>query len=247
MRYEEKSALQSHAVAKKIIEIALRKKSNLIASLDVSTTQQVLELADKIGETVVAIKLHTDIITNFTEEYVAELKSLARKKDFLLFEDRKFGDIGNTQQMQFEGGIYKISSWADLVTSHVIAGEESVKVFTQETAVVTIAEMSSKGTLTDENYRKRAIKISENVSNVIGCVAQSKLPDALLLFTPGVNLNSAQDNKGQQFNTPEKVFEEKHTDFIIVGRGIYNAADPKEEALKYQKSGWEAYLKSISI
>ncbi|PQL92677.1 orotidine-5'-phosphate decarboxylase [Apibacter adventoris] len=247
LTYEEKAALQSHPAAKKILEIAIKKKSNLIASLDVSTTQEVLQLAETIGDTIVAVKLHTDIIKDFSEEYVIKLKSIANKKNFLLFEDRKFGDIGNTQQMQFEGGLYKISDWADLITSHVIAGEDSLKIFDSKVGIITIAEMSSSATLTDENYKKRAIEISENISNVIGCVAQSKLPSSLLLFTPGVNLNSIKDKKGQNFNTPEKVFDKNHTDFIIVGRGIYKSTDPKKEALKYQKSGWEAYLKNISI
>ncbi len=42
-------------------------------------------------------------------------------------EDRKFGDIGNTQELQYRGGMYKISHWADLVTSHVIAGYQSTR------------------------------------------------------------------------------------------------------------------------
>ncbi len=245
MKYEEKLQLQDHPVAKKLIEIALAKKSNLIVSLDVTTTKEILELAEKAGDHVVAVKLHTDIISDFSSTYISELKAIAQKKNFLLFEDRKFGDIGNTQQLQFEKGVYKISDWADLITSHVIAGEESLKVFGEKTGVVTIVEMSSKGTLTDENYKAKAVGISAKAVNVIGCVAQSRIPSPLLLFTPGVNMSSTRDSKGQQFNTPEKVFTDYHTDFIIVGRGIYASSDPEAEAKKYQQAGWEAYLKNI--
>ncbi len=245
VKYEEKAQLQTHPVTKKLIEISLHKKSNLIASLDVTTTKEVLELAKKTGDHIVAVKLHTDIISDFSDAYISELKEIAQRKNFLLFEDRKFGDIGNTQQLQFEKGIYKISDWADLITSHVIAGEESLKVFGEKTGVITIVEMSSKGTLTDENYKTKAMKISGKAANVIGCVAQSKIPSSLLLFTPGVNMTSTGDSKGQQFNTPEKVFADYHTDFIIVGRGIYASSNPEGEARKYQQAGWEAYLKSI--
>lgn len=244
LTYEEKLKLQNHPVSKKLIEIALSKKTNLIASLDTYKSEEILKLADQIGDFIVAIKLHADIITDFSENFVYELKKIATTKNFLLFEDRKFGDIGNTQQMQFNGGVYKISDWADLVTSHVIAGEESLQVFGEEIGVVTIAEMSSKGTLTDENYKSKAINISSKMSNVIGCVAQSKLPPSLLLFTPGVNLTESEDSKGQQFNTPEKVFSDYHTDFIIVGRGIYRAKNPEQEAIRYKEEGWKAYLKN---
>ncbi|MGM5630067.1 orotidine-5'-phosphate decarboxylase [Apibacter raozihei] len=243
--YEEKLKVQTHPVAQKLLQIAMQKESNLIASLDVTSSAELLDLAEKTGDQIVAVKLHTDIISDFSSEYVSELKNIAKEKNFLLFEDRKFGDIGNTQQLQFEKGIYKISEWADMITSHVIAGAESVKVFGETTGVVTIAEMSSKGTLTDGAYKAKAIEISEKAGNVIGCVAQSKLPETLLLFTPGVNMTSSGDSKGQQFNTPEKVFKEYHTDFIIVGRGIYASSDPQAEAEKYRKAGWESYKNNV--
>ena len=38
----------------------------------------------------------------------------------------------------------------------------------------------------------------------------------------GVNLADKGDAKGQQYNTPEHVFKNLHTDFVIVGRGILN-------------------------
>ena len=35
------------------------------------------------------------------------------------------------------------------------------------------------------------------------------------------------------------------TDFIIVGRGIYKADEPEQEALRYKNEGWKAYLDSL--
>src|SRR5690606_30509325 len=184
------------------------------------------------------------IIKDFSLDLIEQLKNLAKDHNFLLFEDRKFADIGNTQELQFKQGVYKIASWADMITSHVIAGEESLKVF-ENVGVVAIVEMSSKGTLTDDYYITKALNVAENSSNVLGAVAQRKISDDLLLFTPGVNLSSKGDNKGQQYNTPERVFKAYHTDFMIVGRGIYQSANPGESSEEYQKSGWEAYLASL--
>lgn len=235
----------NHPIAKKLIEIALTKKSNLIASADVITSSELLHLAKEVGESIVALKLHTDIIKDFSMDLISQLKEIAKEKNFLLFEDRKFGDIGNTQELQFKEGIYKIADWADLVTAHVIAGEESLKVF-DNVGVVAIVEMSSKGTLTDDIYINQALNVVKNSSNVVGVVAQRQVSDDVLLFTPGVNLMSKGDAKGQQYNTPERVCKVYHTDFIIVGRGIYQSATPKESALEYQKAGWEAYLESLN-
>ena len=81
-----------------------------------------------------------------------------------------------------------------------------MKVF-ENTGVITIVEMSSKGTLTDDYYFTKAINVSEQSGNVLGAVAQRQIPDNLLLFTPGVNISSTGDSKGQQYNTPELVFK----------------------------------------
>jgi Orotidine 5'-phosphate decarboxylase / HUMPS family. len=111
--------------------------------------------------------------------------------------------------------------------------------------VVAILSMSSTGTLTDMEYREQAVKIAVSHPNVFGGVAQNKIPNELLLFTPGVNLADSGDGKGQQYNTPEHVFTKLETDFIIVGRGIYKSDDAEKAALNYKIAGWNAYEQSL--
>ncbi|OWK97439.1 orotate phosphoribosyltransferase [Kaistella haifensis DSM 19056] len=243
--YEQKLENAEHSVAKKLLEISIEKKSNLIASADVITTQELLDFAEKVGPHIVALKTHIDIITDFDpDKTILPLKDLATKYNFLLMEDRKFADIGNTQELQFSYGIYKISNWADFVTSHVIGGYDSLDCFLN-VGVVAILGMSSKGTLTDKNYQEEALKVAQSHPNVIGGVSQKQLPEELLLFTPGVNLSDSGDGKGQQYNTPEHVFRNLQTDFMIVGRGIYKADDAEKAALNYKIAGWNAYLESL--
>ncbi|MCP2039266.1 orotidine-5'-phosphate decarboxylase [Chryseobacterium sp. HSC-36S06] len=243
--YEHKLEHADHSVAKKLLEISLEKKSNLIVSADVISTQVLLDLAEKVGPHIVALKTHIDIITDFDPDTtILPLKDLAAKYNFLLMEDRKFADIGNTQELQFSYGIYKISNWADFVTSHVIGGYDSLDCFLN-VGVVAILGMSSKGTLTDKNYQDEALKIAQSHPNVIGGVSQKQIPEELLLFTPGVNMGESGDGKGQQYHTPEHVFKNLQTDFMIVGRGIYKAEDAEKAALNYKIMGWNAYLESL--
>ena len=243
--YETKLANAEHSVAKKLLEISIEKKSNLIVSADVITTQELLDLAEKVGPHIVALKTHIDIITDFDPDTtILPLKDLATKYNFMLMEDRKFADIGNTQELQFSYGIYKISNWADFVTSHVIGGYEALDCFLN-VGVVAILGMSSKGTLTDKNYQEEALKVAQSHPNVIGGVSQKQLPEELLLFTPGINMGDSGDGKGQQYNTPEHAFKNLQSDFMIVGRGIYKAEDAEKAALNYKIAGWNAYLESL--
>ncbi len=245
LSYQEKFEASQHSVSKKLLEIALAKESNLIASADVTTTQELLELAENVGPHVIALKTHIDIISDFDyQNTIVPLKEIAARHQFLLMEDRKFADIGNTQELQFTSGVFKITDWADFVTSQVIGGFESLDCFTN-VGVVAIIGMSSKGTLTTNSYREEALKVALSHPNVIGGVSQNVLPEEMLLFTPGVNLADSGDGKGQQYNTPDHVFKTLHTDFIIVGRGIYKSENPAEAAINYKNEGWKAYLNSL--
>ncbi|MGC4128351.1 MAG: orotidine-5'-phosphate decarboxylase [Bergeyella sp.] len=245
LSYEQKLASADHSVAKRLLEISIEKKSNLIASADVVTTKELLDFAEKVGPHIVALKTHIDIITDFDHDTtILPLKDMAAKYNFLLMEDRKFADIGSTQELQFSYGMYKISNWADFVTAQVIGGYDSLDCF-RNVGVVAILSMSSKGTLTDNHYFEEAQKTALSHPNVIGGVSQKPVSDELLLFTPGVNLADKGDGKGQQYNTPQHVFKNLHTDFMIVGRGIYKAANAEQAALSYKTAGWNAYLESL--
>ncbi len=245
LTYEEKLKNCDHSVGCRLLEIALEKKSNLIVSADVLTTDELLRLADKVGPQIVALKTHIDIITDFDpDKTLLPLKDLATKHNFLLMEDRKFADIGNTQELQFTHGMYRISNWADMVTSHVIGGSRALDAFLN-VGVIAIVGMSSNGALTDAHYREEALKVAGSHPNVIGAVSQNTVPDNLLLFTPGVSFDSEGDGKGQQYRSPEHVFRNLQTDFIIVGRGIYKADDPETAALAYRSKAWEAYQQSL--
>lgn len=245
LSYEQKLEICDHSVAQKLLQTALEKKTNLIASADVTTTAELLEIAEKTGPHIAALKTHMDIVSDFDyAATISQLKSIAQKHNFLLMEDRKFADIGNTQELQFTEGIYRISEWADFVTAQVIGGYESLNCFSN-VGVVAIIGMSSRGTLTNDEYRNEAAKIALSHPNVMGGVSQNALPQELLLFTPGVSLQDKGDGKGQQYNTPEHVFENLHSDFMIVGRGLYKAEEPDKAAELYKTSGWNAYLKSL--
>ena len=62
-----------------------------------------------------------------------------------------------------------------------------------------------------------------------------------LIAVPGVQKGSTGDNLGQTYVAPEDAVVQG-ADLIIVGRGIYSAQNPQEEACDYAKRGFATLM-----
>ncbi|KAI9833434.1 MAG: orotidine 5'-phosphate decarboxylase [Phylliscum demangeonii] len=353
------------SLASYLFRLMTAKQSNLCLSADVCSTAALLRLAETVGDSICLLKTHADIIDDFGPHTVQGLLEIGRRKKFLIFEDRKFGDIGSTVQKQYIAGPLRIAQWASLINAHIFPGpaivralkcaaadsilclhqsiqteisaaspgaEEAVAAMDEapETdlvdgkarrvsarsivATVTIdmrlesparppreeesarapgreedggggalddlpgpplgrgllllAEMSSEGSLMTSAYTEQCVALArEHRDFVLGFVAQRALnsepDDNFVVLTPGVSLpppsssassSSPQteegmargDGLGQQYRTPREVVFERGCDVIIVGRGILKAEDPVQEAERYRKEGWSAYLDRLA-
>lgn len=228
-----------HPKGQRLLDISWKKKSNIIASVDLTKSEEVLNLLNIIGDQISAVKLHIDIIEDFTWEFIDKLKILSDEKEFMIIEDRKFADIGNTQILQLSKGIYRISEWADFITIHLIGGESSFKAISEwesdkKPGLIPIIEMSSEGSLTDLHYQNLCKTFLNKYSDIVGLVCQKfEVEKGLLKFTPGINLKDIGDNRGQQYNTPKFAIEKLDSNFLIIGRGLYQSPNPQVELDNY--------------
>uniref|UniRef100_A0A3Q3G828 Uridine 5'-monophosphate synthase n=1 Tax=Labrus bergylta TaxID=56723 RepID=A0A3Q3G828_9LABR len=256
-KYETPSFLLStdvHPVASKLLSIMEEKQSNLCVSADVTISEELLQLADSLGPKICMLKTHVDILEDYTAAFVQKLQALAEKHNFIIFEDRKFADIGNTVKHQYEGGLYQISSWSHIVNAHAVPGPGVVKGLSAVgkplgRGCLLIAQMSSQGSLATGEYTKAVLKMAEEHTDfVIGFICGSKISKRpeFIHMTPGVQIQAGGDVLGQQYTTPEDVLYNKGSDVIIVGRGILEAPDRLKAAESYRMSGWEAYTKRLS-
>lgn len=94
--YDDRALLPGTSpLAAYLFRLMATKKTNLCVSADVSTTRDLLQLAEDVGDHICLLKTHADIIDDFGQRTTQGLLRIARKKGFLIFEDRKFGDIGS--------------------------------------------------------------------------------------------------------------------------------------------------------
>lgn len=244
----QRLALARHPVSQQLLKLILTKKTNLALSIDVTDAHEVLHWADTLGDEICVLKTHVDILENFTPSFTQQLRALANKRQFLIFEDRKFADIGNTVKAQYAGGMYRIADWADIVNAHSLPGDGIVQGLAdiglpKQRGLLLLAEMSSRGHLMTPDYQHATVAMAKaHPDFVMGFITQHAHTEnpGWINMTPGVHLSSAGDTRGQQYTTPETAILERGTDVIIVGRGILAAANPRQAARDYRAAGFTA-------
>jgi uridine monophosphate synthetase len=254
----ERMEKSQNPLTNQLTELIMKKKSNLILSPDVDTQDRFFSILEQVADEIVMVKTHVDIIRDFSPSFVSRLQSLSEKSGFMIFEDRKFADIGSTVRKQFREGIYRIGDWAEFITVHLLPGPGIMRGLFEgmerSCSAFLLAAMSAEGNLLSENYARQVINIAnqfkEHVSGFIGFSEseqglqrlKNKLPEETLLLTPGVHLESSGDGLGQRYVTVEQAIR-GGADAIIVGRGIYAAQNPEQSARAYREKAWNAYIK----
>ena len=214
-----KSLLYKNDITKYLLQsISESKRSKLIFSADISNCQKIIEIIEKIGKHIVACKIHSDMIDNF-ETYIPKLIELSIKHNFLIMEDRKFNDISYIVNMQYK----KFRNWVDLVTVHSLVTNDVLSVLS---GCLIVANMSNN----NYNFKEKAMQMAkDNKDNVVGFITQERINmNSMVCMTPGISSNNSKIDD-QKYRTSDEV----DTDYIIVGRAIYNSkGDEIEETVQ---------------
>lgn len=163
-------------------------------------------------------KTHIKVVSDFDDSTVQGLKSTAAKHGFMIFEDRKLVDIGNTVQKQYHGGALRISEWADIVDFSILPGDGIAEAlnetitnpdlpYANQRGLLALADMTSKGTLATGDYTAQSIAAARKFpQSVIGLVCTHALTEEselsedkdedLVIFTTGINMVSEGDKLG---------------------------------------------------
>lgn len=257
-KLREKLSFAKNAAARKACELAVEKKTNLCLSPDEPKKEDFMKLLNATVEELLVFKTHVDIIEEWDESFWGEVTDICKQNSVMIFEDRKFADIGKTIKLQYSRGIYRIVDWAHIVNVHAVPGDGAIEGL-QEAAkeksdgmprgALLLAQMTGNGTLATGDYMRATVEMAKRHEEFCagfignGAVASELkqladiCPKGMLLFTPGVQTGSTTGALGQQYATPQEAVA-AGSDFIIVGSGIYKATDQKKAAQEYRKAGW---------
>ncbi|KAL2356914.1 Orotidine 5'-phosphate decarboxylase domain-containing protein [Cryomyces antarcticus] len=144
LTYEERASLPNNSpVAAFLLRLISIKHTNLCVSADVTSTAELLQLAEEVGDSICVLKTHADIVQDFGDRTIQGLRDVAKRRKFLVFEDRKFGDIGSTVQKQYAAGPLGIVKWAAITNAHIFPGP----------AIVIALEQAAKSAIAAYNTR----------------------------------------------------------------------------------------------
>ncbi|MDA8832917.1 orotidine-5'-phosphate decarboxylase [Candidatus Poseidoniales archaeon] len=243
-------------MARAYMEVACRKQSLVCLAADRSTMAGLFDLIETVGSSIAALKTHVDLVDDWTPGAWSEFCAAAKEADLLIFEDRKFADIGGISRKQM-AGVYNIRGWSDLVTAHLISGPDIVDGLQaawsdvgREGGVLLLAQMSSRGNLLEPAYTAAVVEKGKAHSGVFGFIGNGSRPEELVLlrtavgdgkmiWTPGVNLAVGDGEMGQRYGHPRDAVL-AGSDCVIVGSGIHKADNPGEQAAAYAKASWDA-------
>jgi uridine monophosphate synthetase len=241
----------------KLYQLALIKKSNIILSCDFMTTQEILDCLQVIGSSIIALKLHLDILqTPNYSEFITDLNTLKASLHFLIIEDAKYADIDSIMIAKINNSQLEINRIADAFTMHAIAGLNILEGNKLELPGIVVAEMSSSNNMISTDYTRKIINtIRENKAEIHlgGLVCQTQIPGItepfeIATISPGINLDSTHDEHNQNYKIPKLTMSGDRLGlFWIVGRGITIYKNNHEKLIekmdKYKSLGWDYFIK----
>lgn len=234
----------------------MQQRNPIIVALDVPTVDQALSLAARVADLVGAFKIGSELFTLGGPEIVRRIRGLGGA----VFLDLKFHDIPNTVARAVASAV---SLDVQMLTIHTSGGSAMMRAAeqsAQETALrlgrqpplvlgVTVltsleaGELAEVGLEPDIDRQVERLARLAAASGLRGLVCSPRevgvlrkfLPQTVQLVTPGIR--AATDAAGDQKRTLSAAEAlAAGADWLVIGRPIYAAPDPREAASRL----WQA-------
>ncbi|TLD82345.1 orotidine-5'-phosphate decarboxylase [Helicobacter trogontum] len=213
----------------------------LCIALDMPSMQENLKLAKEVQEHFsneeIWLKVGLRSFVRDGRDFVCILQDLG----FRIFLDLKIYDIPNTM-LDCVYECHKLG--VDMMTIHASCGKEAMrsiaKLLRKESSDMRVVAVSALTSFDEDGFREiYNTSIQHGVNSLANIVYESgidglvcsidevslikSISNTLFTVTPGIRLESSSDDQKRTANV--KVAKKIGSDFIVVGRPIYNAID----------------------
>lgn len=222
-------------------------RERLIFALDVPSVEEGKRFVEVLGDSVMFYKLGLQIfMAGGYYEFIDWLRARGKK----VFIDLKFFDVPETvrlaiEQLQDRGATFVTVHGNTEIVRAAVSANKGVKVL-----AVTVLTCLDEDDLRDLGFQcnvqtlvlsraRRALESGADGVISSGLEAEglrAQLGDNFLIVSPGIRpvANNLVKDDQKRIVGVEEAFE-KGADYIVVGRPIRNAKDPKAEAESYQR------------
>lgn len=112
----------AHRTRLQVVRTFIQHKSCLVAAVHATTTRELCDAVDAVGDYVCAVQTHVEMITDWGDAGIRYLQHAKRKRRFLVWEDRVIADkhTGVLRARLHQGD--RVSEWADMVSCALVDG-----------------------------------------------------------------------------------------------------------------------------
>jgi len=197
----------------------------IVLALDVYEGERAIKIAKSVKDYISMIKVNWPLILGSGVDIIRRLKE---ETGVEIIADLKLADIPNTNRLIARK---VFGAGADYVIVHTFVGRDSVMAVKELGEIIMVVEMSHPGALEFINpLTDRFIEVANEIEP-FGVIApgtrperigyiRDRLKEGIKILAPGIG---AQGGKA-------KDAVKAGADYIIVGRAIYNAPNPREAA-----------------
>jgi orotidine-5'-phosphate decarboxylase len=224
----------------------------IIVALDLPSAAKALELAEQLTEVVRAVKIGSELFTAAGPEIVRKIRAMGLS----VFLDLKFHDIPNTVSKAVASAVQLD---VQMLTVHTSGGAEMMRAAeksAQENAaklgrvpplvlgVTVLTSFDSNGIAQvgfEPNVARQVERLAKLAadSGLRGLVCsplevadlRQFLPSSVQLVTPGIRPAESASDDQKRTLTPKEALE-AGANWLVIGRPIYAAAEPRKAAAR---------------
>ncbi|MDP9190778.1 MAG: orotidine-5'-phosphate decarboxylase [Acidobacteriota bacterium] len=219
----------------------MQPRDRLVIALDVSTRDDILRLVDELRGTAGVFKIGLQAFIANGPSIVREVVASGER----VFLDLKIHDIPNTAQHAVAEAV---SLGASMATVHAAGGEAMLRACAHDSLLVLgvtvltsldaaeLARIGLHGAPVENAVRMARLAQESGLRGVVASPLEiasirETCGDGFVILTPGIRPAGADAGDQRRTMTPREAVA-AGADYIVVGRPITSAADPRSAALR---------------